>query len=99
MGATVVVTTEACAARWPNRIARLLVLDRPGDAAPPATASRAVGPDYLAYFIYTSGSSGAPKAVAINHRGLSALVGWHLEYYASGSADRTTQIASPSFDA
>lgn len=53
----------------------------------------------IAYVIYTSGSTGRPKGVAIQHDGLANLVAWHRRTYTVSAADRTTQLASPSFDA
>jgi amino acid adenylation domain-containing protein len=56
-------------------------------------------PDNLAYVIYTSGSTGRPKGVQITHRGLHNLIIWHEQAFALTSQDRTSQVASVSFDA
>ena len=53
----------------------------------------------LAYVVYTSGSTGEPKGVAVHHRGLMNLVAWHQREYEVGPDDRATQLASPAFDA
>src|SRR5216684_2385938 len=56
-----------------------------------------IGPDQLAYIIYTSGSSGMPKGVAVTHRNVVSLAfdrGW-LE----GSLDRVLFHSSHAFDA
>lgn len=58
-----------------------------------------VRPDHLAYVIYTSGSTGQPKGVEICHSSLLNLVYWHRNTYGVTARDRTTQLASPSFDA
>jgi amino acid adenylation domain-containing protein len=59
----------------------------------------AVAPADLCYVNYTSGSSGTPKAVAIQHGGLANLVKWYQDAYQVGPGDHTTQFAQPSFDA
>jgi len=56
-------------------------------------------PGSLAYLIYTSGSTGIPKGVEISHRSLSYLVDWHNRAFSITQEDRTSQIASLSFDA
>jgi len=53
----------------------------------------------LAYCIYTSGSSGGPKAVAVSHGSLSAFIAWHLDRYADHAGGRMAQVASFGFDA
>ncbi|WP_406292868.1 amino acid adenylation domain-containing protein [Embleya sp. NBC_00888] len=62
------------------------------DTAPPTGTD----PEDLAYCIYTSGSGGRPKAVAVPHRGPVNLVGWQLRRHEPMC---TVQWASASFDA
>jgi amino acid adenylation domain-containing protein len=53
----------------------------------------------LAYVVYTSGSTGHPKGVMVEHGGLDNLIAWHHTAFAVTDADHCTQIASPGFDA
>ena len=53
----------------------------------------------LAYLIYTSGSSGSPKPVAIPHGGLCSLVSWHREFHGIRPSDCCSQMANIGFDA
>jgi tyrocidine synthetase-3 len=53
----------------------------------------------LAYCIYTSGSSGRPKGVGIEHRSLVNLCRWHNRQFAVSHQDRATKYAGFGFDA
>lgn len=63
------------------------------------SVSQITSHDQLSYVIYTSGSTGQPKGVMISHRSLLNLIFWHLNEYQLTSADRTSYLAGPAFDA
>jgi len=101
--AEVVLTERALAGRFESCGARLVELSEAigrgdGGTFPPFPSS-AVRPDNLAYVVYTSGSTGLPKGVAVSHAGLLNLVRWHGATYGAGADDRATLIANPAFDA
>lgn len=65
------------------------------DASPVDTP---VAPDDLAYILYTSGSTGAPKGVCVSHRSARAFVEWARAEVAARPEDRFANHASFSFD-
>ncbi|HWC65288.1 MAG TPA: non-ribosomal peptide synthetase, partial [Thermoanaerobaculia bacterium] len=53
----------------------------------------------LAYVLYTSGSTGAPKGVMVEHRALANLLAWSQRIFPLGPGDRVLQKAPLEFDA
>jgi amino acid adenylation domain-containing protein len=51
-----------------------------------------------AYLIYTSGTSGYPKGVLVNHRAVVNYTLWRLKTYLLGEEDITLQLISLCFD-
>jgi acyl-CoA synthetase (AMP-forming)/AMP-acid ligase II len=68
------------------------------DAAASCSAGRLDG-EALACVVYTSGSAGTPKGVAMEHRPLFNLISWQLRAAKIGACQRTLQFASLTFDA
>lgn len=99
IGASLVVTLSADRSRVPRSAVSVLVMDeldlsRESDD-PPSSPVRATD---AAYVMFTSGSTGAPKAVAVPHRAIVRLVRG-TDYLQLGPGDRVLALAPPAFDA
>lgn len=102
-GAEVLLTQRDAVGRLPvpegTRVILLDELLREPEPAPGPPATRATVPEQLAYVMYTSGSTGVPKGVAMAHGPLSNLIAWQRGASASGPDSRTLQFSPASFDA
>ena len=65
------------------------------DATTPAPST---GEGDLAYILYTSGSTGAPKGVMLSHRNCLAFVEWAADEFAVSPDDRLSSHAPLHFD-
>jgi amino acid adenylation domain-containing protein len=68
-----------------------------GAPQPPPAAERSAGD--LAYVLYTSGSTGAPKGVAVPHRAVNRLVSGAPAYVGLGPESRFLWLSPLTFDA
>lgn len=64
----------------------------------PGTTSVGIDPHRPAYILYTSGSKGVPKGVALSHTNALAFVEWTVSEFGLGSADRFASHAPLHFD-
>ena len=100
-GATVLLTQPHLLSRLPgHERARVLLVDadlahRPCDLG--QCAKRAL-PANLAYVLYTSGSTGQPKGVAIEHRNAVSFVRWAMTAFTDEELSRTLFSTSLNFD-
>ncbi|MEU4680993.1 AMP-binding protein [Micromonospora sp. NPDC023737] len=99
------VTTILCAAEH-EELAATLAAGRPGtrvlvvaDPRPAPLRPQPVDSDALAYVLFTSGSTGVPKAVGQTHRNLLHAARNQIDTLQIGPADRLSLLASFSFDA
>lgn len=65
----------------------------------PLPGMRYVGRHQAAYIMFTSGTTGQPNAVLVEHGGLHNLLAWHIAEYSLGPSSRCSQLASFTFDA
>ncbi|MFG2533158.1 amino acid adenylation domain-containing protein [Streptomyces sp. NPDC048516] len=98
--ARVVVTMEAGSAEMAAELgphAACVMLGNGLATDPPPVNSQVAGDD-LAYILYTSGSTGAPKGVCISHANARAFVDWAVEEIAPVPDDRFSSHAPFTFD-
>lgn len=100
-GTRVILTQEALCELLPEHRAERVCLDarRSAWAAEPATdpGSR-VAADHLAYLIYTLGSTGRAKGVAITHRSAVAMIEWAREVFSAAEVAGVLASTSICFD-
>ena len=99
-GARVAITTEI----WAHQLPAGMLIIIPGkskcDVDDNALRSRGrVASDALAYIIFTSGTTGLPKAIPIRHRGVVSLLAATQSMYGLGPSDRMLFVTPHTFDA
>jgi amino acid adenylation domain-containing protein len=97
-GARAAITCRSLEASVSGHTSRTLLIEDCEHRREASAASRSQ-PGSLAYILYTSGSTGSPKGVEVEHGALSNLIDWHVRAYDVRPEDRATQMASISFDA
>ncbi|MEM7305306.1 MAG: amino acid adenylation domain-containing protein [Planctomycetota bacterium] len=93
--AQLLVTTRALRSRAQRLTPAFVEVDALADAAAPTVE---LAPSQLAYVITTSGSTGAPKGVAIEHRSIAHYARVARELYGVQAGERVLQFASIAFD-
>ena len=95
-----VVTRDALRSRFPDGISIIAMdADREAIAAEPSTNPlEAPRPEALAYVLFTSGTTGDPKAVGVPHRAIVRLA-YGLPDVPLGSGETVMHLSPLSFDA
>ena len=94
----VVTTSDLAPALESDRPTMMIALDVANEAVAMPVAANGSGAS-LAYVLYTSGSTGEPKMVAVEHAGVvNYALAMNREAYGLGPSDRMLQFASIAFD-
>ncbi|HET7287805.1 MAG TPA: amino acid adenylation domain-containing protein, partial [Pyrinomonadaceae bacterium] len=64
----------------------------------PARPSDESQPDDMCYVVFTSGSTGQPKAIAGRLKGIDHFIRWEIKTFDLGADSRVSQILPPTFD-
>ncbi len=100
--AVLVITEPGLATALPAGTVTVTCADaeRAADGTPlPGATADGPPPAALMHVLYTSGTTGRPKSVAIERRSFANLLSWHLRERSFGPSDVATQVANISFDA
>jgi amino acid adenylation domain-containing protein len=102
-GARTLITEETLQRSFPrpSAVSEIIYLDRDTEALAAESHAKPLSevlPDNLACAVYTSGSTGQPKAALLTHRGLFNLAVSEIRLYGIGPQSRVLQLTSLSFD-
>ncbi|HVR99977.1 MAG TPA: non-ribosomal peptide synthase/polyketide synthase [Thermoanaerobaculia bacterium] len=98
-GVEALVVTERSAAALPAHEAPVIVLEEGGAPQEAEEAARSLsGPGDLAYVVDASGSTGRPRWVQVEHRGLANILLASARRFELASGDAMLAIASASLD-
>jgi amino acid adenylation domain-containing protein len=73
-------------------------VDTAGGPDPKAEAIGTTVADDPCYIVFTSGSTGEPKAILGTHAGLSHFIHWEVQEFGLWPGTRVSQLAPPTFD-
>lgn len=94
---SVVIGSGICPA-WLKQPEQWIDIDRLENPAASNATPAQVDEQSLACILYTSGSTGQPKGVALSHRALRNFSRWAAQTFAIGSTDRIASVAPLYFD-
>ncbi|WP_288756083.1 AMP-binding protein, partial [uncultured Pseudomonas sp.] len=83
----------------PTGVPRLDLDHPPADAPTHDPVVTGLDDRQLAYLVYTSGSTGQPKGVMVEHRALVNLVDWHCQAFELDEHGHASSVAGFGFDA
>jgi amino acid adenylation domain-containing protein len=100
-GVSILVSTRRLSDELPGLPARVVLIDEEASRVAAESAEnpeRVNVPENLAYLVYTSGTTGRPKGILIQHRSLVNAAHAFATHHALTVQDRVLQFASLSFD-
>ncbi|MGN0481000.1 MAG: condensation domain-containing protein, partial [Lachnospiraceae bacterium] len=97
--AKLLIADKSLLDRVPNYQGRVLLLDDIPTLSKWDKAAEAPNPQDLFILLYTSGSTGVPKGVMLEHRNIASFCNWFISYYNLTSKSRVAAYASYGFDA
>ncbi|PHH92578.1 hypothetical protein CDD83_6740 [Cordyceps sp. RAO-2017] len=99
VGATILIASENTAGQSTKLAAKVVVAGRYEDEHPKDSLAQRAQPSNAAYAIFTSGTSGKPKGVVIEHHAFCSSAYAHAEALDIEASSRVLQFASYAFDA